>query len=114
MTPTSVPEPAVSIVRGEPGDYSVRHPTGADTALVVEVADTRLEFDREKSRIYAEAGVPFYWIVNLPDSVLEVYSRADIQSRKYAESRVHIRSDAVVLTLPDDRSITLSVASLFP
>ena len=104
----------MSIVRGEPGDYSVRHPTGADTALVVEVADTRLEFDREKSRIYAEAGVPFYWIVNLPDSVLEVYSRADIQSRKYAESRVHIRSDAVVLTLPDDRSITLSVASLFP
>ncbi|MGH7391364.1 MAG: Uma2 family endonuclease [Candidatus Rokuibacteriota bacterium] len=67
----SEPEPDVSVVRGEPRDYP-DHPSHA--ALVVEVAFSRLGFDRErKGSLYARAGIADYWIVNLPDRCLEVY-----------------------------------------
>src|SRR5438093_2356221 len=67
----SEPEPDVAVVRGEPRDYAEAHP--ADPVLVVEVALTSLGLDREhKSSLYARAGRPEYWIVNLVDRVLEV------------------------------------------
>lgn len=71
----SVPEPDICVVRGDARTYLTRHPTPADVALVVEVADSSLLRDqRDKTRIYARAGIPLYWIVNLPDRRVEVYS----------------------------------------
>jgi len=68
---TSEPEPDVAVVRGAPRDYVAAHP--AEPVLVVEVALTSLAFDREnKSSLYARAGRPEYWIVNLVDRVIEV------------------------------------------
>lgn len=68
----SEPEPDAAVVRGAIQDYRDRHPDTA--ALVVEVADATLGFDRtRKQQVYAEAGIPEYWIVNLVESVLEVY-----------------------------------------
>src|SRR5437870_13876940 len=68
----SEPEPDVAVVRGELRDYVEAHP--ADPVLVVEVALTSLASDRaHKSSLYARAGRPEYWIVNLVDRVLEVY-----------------------------------------
>ena len=68
----SEPEPDVAVVRGSIEDYRDRHPDTA--ALVVEVADSTLEFDRtRKHQVYAEAGVAEYWIVNIVDRMLEVY-----------------------------------------
>jgi Uma2 family endonuclease len=68
----SEPEPDVSVVRGTPRDYRDTHPT--DPVLVVEVALASLKLDRtRKSRAYARAGVPEFWIVNLVDRVLEVH-----------------------------------------
>lgn len=56
------------------GDYSRSHPASA--LLVVEVADDSLNLDRKlKARLYAEASVPEYWIVNLMDQLVEVYRR---------------------------------------
>lgn len=58
--------------RGKPGDYGVQHPTHA--LLIVENADTTVEYDRNlKRRLYAQHGVPEYWIMNLQERVLEVY-----------------------------------------
>jgi Uma2 family endonuclease len=69
---SSEPEPDVSVVRGSPRDFRDAHPTQA--VLVVEVAKTSLRLDRSrKARVYARAGVPDYWIVNLVTGVLEVY-----------------------------------------
>jgi Uma2 family endonuclease len=69
------PEPDGTVVRGEPRQYKDRHPNPTDLALVVEVADTNLEWDRtEKLRSYARAGISVYWIVNLCDGQLEVYT----------------------------------------
>jgi Uma2 family endonuclease len=71
---TGEPEPDVTIVRGGLRDYRDRHPGPSDVALVVEVADTSLEYDRRQKRIqYALSGIRTYWIINLLDRQLEVY-----------------------------------------
>ncbi len=68
----SEPEPDLVVVPGHPGDYRDSHP--ARPALVVEVAESSLEFDRaRKGSLYARAAVLDYWIVNLVEGVVEVY-----------------------------------------
>jgi Uma2 family endonuclease len=68
----SEPFPDIAIVPGKPSDYRQHHPTTA--LLVIEIADTSLEYDRtEKMSLYAAAGIPEYWIVNLVERCLEVY-----------------------------------------
>ncbi len=72
LGPDSEPEPDVAVVRGHWRDYVNAHPTTA--LLVVEISDSSLDFDRRrKARVYALAGIPEYWIVNLADRVLEVH-----------------------------------------
>lgn len=67
----SEPEPDVAVVPGRWRDYRDAHP--ARPVLVVEVAETSLALDRDhKASLYARAGVPDYWIVNLVDRALEV------------------------------------------
>jgi Uma2 family endonuclease len=68
----SEPEPDVSVVPGDPRDYRDAHPERP--ALIVEVALSRLRFDREhKGSLYARAAIADYWIVNIPDQRIEVY-----------------------------------------
>jgi Uma2 family endonuclease len=69
----SEPEPDFSVVPGTPRQVPL-DPKPARPALVVEVAESTLAFDRNvKSSLYARARVPDYWIVNLVDRVLEIY-----------------------------------------
>jgi Uma2 family endonuclease len=71
----SEPEPDLAVVRGTVRSYLTHHPGAADIGLIVEVADTSLQRDRDdKGRIYARAGIPVYWIVNLVDRRVEVYT----------------------------------------
>jgi Uma2 family endonuclease len=73
--PTSVPEPDVAIVPGPESLYDEVRPDFRDLAVVIEVADTTLARDRGlKMKLYARAKVPVYWIVNLVDGVVEVYT----------------------------------------
>ncbi len=68
----SEPEPDLAVVPGAWADYRAGHP--ARPALVVEVAETSLAFDRgEKAGLYARGGIQDYWIVNIVDRVLEVF-----------------------------------------
>ncbi len=71
----SMPEPGVMIVRGEDGDFRALHPTTA--ALVVEVPVSSVELDRENASLYAEAGVPEYWIVLGAERQIEVYRQPE-------------------------------------
>ncbi len=67
----SEPEPDFALVRFEQADQARRHPDGAD--LVMEISDSSLSFDRtEKASLYARAGIPEYWVLNLPAQRLEV------------------------------------------
>jgi hypothetical protein len=71
----SEPEPDLALVREDPAGYMTRHPSAADVGLVIEVSDSSLAADRaDKGRIYARASIGSYWIVNLPDRQIEVYT----------------------------------------
>ena len=68
----SEPEPDVAVVTGTIRDYRDSHPTLA--VLIVEVSDESLHHDRTvKQRLYAQCGIPEYWILALPDARLEVH-----------------------------------------
>lgn len=75
--PFSQPEPDVAVVRGRPEDYLTRHPTAADTLLVVEVARSSLPRDRRKARIYAQAGFPEYWLFDVEQRSVLVHRDPD-------------------------------------
>lgn len=75
VLPTSVPEPDLAIVRADADGYRTQHPRAGDVGLVIEVSDTTLAGDRlDKGRLYAEAGIGTYWIINLVDRQIEVYT----------------------------------------
>ena len=72
----SEPEPDVAVARGDETTYDTRHPGPGDLGLVVEVAYSSLTLDRvHLARIYARAGIVEYWIVNLIDRQVEVYTQ---------------------------------------
>lgn len=76
-TSDSEPEPDLMIVHGTRRQYLAadRHPGPADVRVVIEVSDSTLPTDRGvKRRVYARAGVPQYWIVNVAERQVEVYS----------------------------------------
>ena len=71
----SEPQPDFSVVRGKAKDYPVEPPAGRDLALVVEVSSATKTKDRERADVYGPAGIPVYWIVNLVDRQVEVYTQ---------------------------------------
>jgi Uma2 family endonuclease len=71
---SSKPEPDRCVVRGRIRDYSQRSPEPGDVALVVEVSDSSLDEDRKQAGIYGRTGIPVYWIIDLIDGQVEVYS----------------------------------------
>lgn len=95
--PDSEPEP--DLVIAPPGEYDTDHPE--KTRLVIEVADSSLARDRGmKQRLYALAGVPEYWIVNLVDGVIEVYTRPE--NGAYASVTKHAPGETLrPIQLPD-------------
>jgi Uma2 family endonuclease len=92
------PEPDLAIVRGTRKDYTTRHPGPADIGLLIEVSDTTLDRDRgEKQLAYARGGVPTYWIVNLVDRQLEIYT--DPTEAGYRERRVLTAAEEVTVAV---------------
>lgn len=69
------PEPDFAILRNREDDYATAHPTPEDVWLVIEIADSSLDYDQTvKLPLYAEAAIAEYWIFNLVDRQLEVYT----------------------------------------
>ena len=74
----SEPEPDVLLLLRRDDFYETAHPGPADVLLLIEVADSTLDFDRNtKLRLYANAGIPEVWIVNLRDRRVEAYAEPD-------------------------------------
>src|SRR6266851_1777684 len=69
--PDSEPEPDISVVRGKPDDWAKAHPSTAH--LVVEVAVSSVALDESMGEIYAEAGIPEYWLVRPEDRAMDIY-----------------------------------------
>jgi Uma2 family endonuclease len=109
----SEPEPDAVVVPGGPRDYVGAHPTHC--ALIVEVADSSLLFDRrKKAALYARTGVADFWILNLKDRVLEVYRdpRSAAGGWGYAQTR-RLRPPATVTPLAAPAA-RVAIADLLP
>jgi Uma2 family endonuclease len=71
----SEPQPDIALLKLRDDFYLAEAPTEEDVLLLIEVADSSIEFDREvKIPIYARANIPEVWIVSLPEEQVEVYS----------------------------------------
>ncbi|MCL6535274.1 MAG: Uma2 family endonuclease [Armatimonadetes bacterium] len=83
LSERDLPLPDVAVVEGSIRDFAYAHPTRA--VLVVEVSEATLRLDRHtKASLYAWAGIPEYWIVNLMEGVQEVFREpAPIAGRPY-------------------------------
>jgi len=99
----SEPEPDLAIVAA--GDHDLAHP--AEAFLLIEVADSSLSKDRRvKGRIYAAAGVPEYWVVDVTAGAIEVSTNP--AGDAYGETRVARRGESIRLQAFPDVEIAVS------
>jgi Uma2 family endonuclease len=113
----SEPEPDVAVVRGDPRDYRRGHPGAADVAVVVEISDATGPRDAvTKKRVYAAAGIPVYWIVNLPQRCVEVFSEPSgaAEPPDYRRRDVYAESDEAPLTVAGAAVGRVAVAGVLP
>jgi Uma2 family endonuclease len=116
-TDDSEPEPDASIVRGKAEDYQDHQPLAKDVLLVVEVSEGTLRRDRGlKKRIYARAAIPVYWLVNLIDRRIEVYTRptGPIESPDYRDCQI-VAEEGELPVVIDGREVgRLAAKDLLP
>ncbi|GAA5334605.1 MULTISPECIES: Uma2 family endonuclease [Thermus] len=87
LSEDSQPEPDLLVLKPPLERYAERLPAPEDVLFLVEVADTSLPFDKEvKLPLYAEAGIPEVWLLNLQENLLEVYR--DPRGGRYREIRL--------------------------
>jgi len=97
----SLPEPDVAILKWQDDFYSARRVMPEDVLLLIEVAESSLDYDRgEKLKMYAEVGIPHYWVVNITERVVEVYAQPE--GGTYTQG--HRARSGETLALPDDLS----------
>jgi Uma2 family endonuclease len=102
----SVPEPDLAVLMERKPDFSRRHPNGDELRLLVEVADTTVRYDSTLKRdLYARAGVPEYWVLDLNNRRIIVHRQLDVHKSEYT----NIQSYAETETVSD-----IPVSSLLP
>jgi Uma2 family endonuclease len=107
----SVPNPDLAIARGTIRDYSTRHPSGEDILLLVEVSNTTLNIDLQtKASIYAEAGIPEYWVLSVRDRLLHVF-RQPVEGSYTEQFQVSERDLVIPVNFPD---LSFEVAQMLP
>ena len=105
----SEPEPDLVLLRPRADFYATAHPSAADVLLAVEVADTSAGYDRAvKVPLYAQAGIPEVWLIDLSANRIEVYARP--QGEAY-QQRVEVAANAT-LTSPTIAHLALAAADL--
>lgn len=116
MGENSEPEPDISVIEGKARDFKEAIPKTA--ALIVEISDTSLLYDRgKKVSLYARANIQDYWIVNLKDRRLEVYRRpiedkTAFYSFSYGEIQIFTEKDTVSpLAAPEAK---IKIADILP
>ncbi|MFY9622379.1 MAG: Uma2 family endonuclease [Pyrinomonadaceae bacterium] len=88
----SEPQPDISLLKYRPEFYREAHPRPDDILLVIEVAETTVNYDRHvKMPLYARAGIPEALLFNLPDDRLEYFSRPEMGV--YQENRILNRGE---------------------
>ena len=105
----SAPEPDLVLLRPRADFYAEAHPSAADVLLAVEVADTSIDYDREvKLPLYARAGLPEVWLIDLQKGCIEVYAQP--QGGAY-QQRVEVAANAT-LASPTIAHLALAAADV--
>jgi Uma2 family endonuclease len=116
LSSNSEPEPDFAIARIRDDNYLSSHPTPQDVLLLIEIADSSINYDRTiKLSLYAEAGIEHYWIFNLPDRQLETYSHPYQKINDgcdYSQKLIFL-SDRTV-SLPNFYNLNLDLSKIFP
>lgn len=100
LEPLHEPEPDAMLVHGQPERYAERHPGAADVGCVIEVSSSSLERDRTtKQRIYADADLPQYLIINLVDQRVETYEEPKPGAGRYSVVQLAAGDERVTLRL---------------
>lgn len=111
LDPFSEPQPDLALLRPRADFYANEHPGPGDVLWIVEVADTSLAFDREeKIPLYAAAGIPEVWLVELVDKSLSVF-RHPAQGN-YTEVTRHRAGGAIAIPGLPDASLAVSDLAL--
>lgn len=115
------PEPDFSIVQNQDDDYASGHPTETETLIVIEVAKSSLDYDRDiKLPLYAQANISHYWIFNLIDHHLETYSEpSQLSPGQSSPSQFGYLNRRIVpmdqeIALPGFPSSMISLSRAFP
>jgi len=107
LSDKSEPQPDIAVAKGGRWTYRRRHPGPADLVLVVETAHTTLlAYRTAKLQLYAEAGIPEYWIVNLLEQQVEVHTQPSGQA--YAVTQVYRSGDTIDLGFAPGTSVAIS------
>jgi len=103
----SEPEPDVFVIRGTEEDYADHHAGPADAVIVIEVSDSSIRRDRNwKKRIYARSGVACYWIADLVNNRIEMFTQPTGHTRKpHFEKTAEYRSGDEIPVLIDGKEI---------
>jgi hypothetical protein len=116
-TEDSEPEPDLAIVRGDARRYMAHHPGPPDVGLLIEVAHASLDRDRTvKGRLYARAGIVCYWVINLVDRQVEVYTdpSGPDANPSYRQRRDYGIQNSVPLVLDGQELGEIPVRDLVP
>jgi Uma2 family endonuclease len=112
----SEPEPDVAVARGKDEDYLAHHPYPEDIFLVIEISDSTLDYDQTtKLKIYAEAAISDYWIVNLNVRQLERYSQPYQNAQgefNYLSKQISLPHQSVAI--PGFEDVLLDLNRVFP
>ena len=105
------PQPDLKVLRRRRPPYKEREAFGEDTVLIIEVAETSLRYDRStKLRLYAESGIPEYWIVDCAAESVEIHRTP--QADGYRD--VLRVADAEMTVSPQEfPDVTLTLAEIF-
>ncbi len=108
----SEPEPDLSVLHPRPDDYAGGHPVPPEVFLLVEVSDSSVDRDRdEKAPLYAENGIPEYWIIDLDSDTVLVH-RGPRPDGTWAATDARRRGDTLdLITLS---GVTVAVADVLP
>lgn len=105
------PEPDAALLACSLDQYLEEDPALADMLLVVEASDTTLRADlTAKARQYGSAGIPEYWVVDIPNRLLHVF-RGPVADGYAAETVLTLEDEVHPLAAPD---ATVRVADLLP
>jgi Uma2 family endonuclease len=110
---TYEPLPDFAVVAGDPDTYEKRHPAPSDVAIVIEISDSTLTRDRGEKQInYARGGISVYWIINLIERQVEVYTSPNSES--YSSCIVYKPGQSVPVVIGGVEVGQIAVVEILP